>query len=288
MWLTSATMHEASSACFGAECKIASIDPRVFFSSYFPTRQGQVGPRHSLSTDAASDFTVAKSLQDVRVRIEAACSKAQAKHDVRLVAVSKTKPVDLLMDAYQEGQRYFGENYVQELLQKVDAMPDDICWHFIGPLQSNKASNLVRTCGRRLRCVEAVASQKLADKLNAAALNSNRDDPLNVFVQVDTSGEDTKSGVLPKDAYELAKHIVENCSDLQFKGLMTIGAPGDMSCFDRLVACRDVVSAGLGVQASSLELSMGMSGDFEDAIAKGATNVRVGSTIFGARDYSKK
>jgi len=106
-------------------------------------------------------------------------------------------------------------------------------------------------------------------------------------LQVDTSDEDTKSGVDVDEAPSLALHIKANCPGLRLAGVMTIGAPGDLTCFDKLVEARLAVAAAVGVDADSLELSMGMSGDFEEAISKGSTNVRVGSSIFGERIYKK-
>lgn len=125
----------------------------------------------------------------------------------------------------------------------------------------------------------------------AACEAASREKPLSVFLQVDTSGEDAKSGIPHDDidaCIELAQHVKNNCPTLSFKGVMTIGAPEDMSCFDKLVACRDAIAAGVGIEPQELELSMGMSSDFEEAIRRGSTNVRVGSTIFGARYYPKK
>lgn len=107
-------------------------------------------------------------------------------------------------------------------------------------------------------------------------------------LQVDTSGEETKSGVTAEEAVDLAKHILSNCPHLQFAGVMTIGAPGDMTCFDKLVEARALIARATGLEASILELSIGMSGDFEEAIARGSTNVRVGSSIFGERQYPPK
>lgn len=211
---------------------------------------------------------------------------------VRLVAVSKTKPLELLQAAYESGQRHFGENYAQELMAKSKEMPDDVSWHFIGPLQSNKAAPLVKTVGLdKLACVETVSTLKLATKLNRAAesLNDGADEKkkLGVYIQVNTSGEESKSGVSPgAEAADLAERISEECPWISIDGLMTIGAPGDHSCFDALARCREEVAEALGRESNEMELSMGMSGDFEVAISKGATSVRVGSTIFGERDYS--
>lgn len=177
-------------------------------------------------------------------------------------------------------------------MAKSKEMPDDVAWHFIGPLQSNKAAPLVKTVGLdKLACVETVSTLKLAAKLNRAVETLNEEaegaKKLGIYVQVNTSGEESKSGVSPGGEVEdLVKRISEECPWLSVDGLMTIGAPGDHSCFDALGKCRDEVAAVLDKDPKDLELSMGMSGDFEVAIARGATSVRVGSTIFGARDYS--
>jgi pyridoxal phosphate enzyme (YggS family) len=193
----------------------------------------------------------------------------------------------------QNGQRYFGENYAQELMTKANEMPVDVSWHFIGPLQSNKAAPLVKAVGLgKLACIETVSTIKLAEKLNRVVEAINEDveekKKLGIYIQVNTSGEDSKSGVSQGgELAELVKKISEECSWISIDGLMTIGAPGDDSCFDTLRLCRDEVASVLDRDPNGLELSMGMSGDFEVAIAKGATSVRVGSTIFGDRDYSK-
>lgn len=242
----------------------------------------------------ASSSEVAVNLEGVLQNIKTACEESgRDSGNVRLVAVSKTKPSSLLLEAYEAGQRHFGENYVQELVGKAEELPDDIHWHFIGPLQSNKANLLVKSVvpNSASLTVETVSSIKLAKKLNnAMALvneEADKEETLNVFIQVNTSGEESKSGVEPSGVVELCKEIRQECPLLVIKGLMTIGAPGDLGCFDTLRDCRDSVEQALDLP-EPLELSMGMSGDYEQAIARGATNVRVGSTIFGARDYSNK
>eukprot|EP00551_Chaetoceros_affinis_P000312 CAMPEP_0203655176 /NCGR_PEP_ID=MMETSP0088-20131115/37439_1 /ASSEMBLY_ACC=CAM_ASM_001087 /TAXON_ID=426623 /ORGANISM="Chaetoceros affinis, Strain CCMP159" /LENGTH=251 /DNA_ID=CAMNT_0050515701 /DNA_START=106 /DNA_END=861 /DNA_ORIENTATION=+ len=249
---------------------------------------------------SSASIEIATNLQGVQDRIAKCvqeCNRPEG--SVKLVAVSKTKPVELLMDAYNAGQRYFGENYAQELMSKASTLPADIKWHFIGPLQSNKAASLVKNVGLdKLACIETISTIKLANKLNNAVesiLSSsdgeqNKEQKLGIYIQINTSGEDTKSGISTmEEAKELVTSITENCKCLKILGLMTIGAPGDYSCFDRLVAFREVVANTLELENSEdLELSMGMSGDFEEAIMRGSTSVRVGSTIFGARDYSKK
>ena len=178
-------------------------------------------------------------------------------------------------------------------MAKSVEMPDDVAWHFIGPLQSNKAAPLVKTVGLdKLACIETISTIKLAAKLNRAVdtwneASSGEAKKLGIYIQVNTSGEESKSGVTPgAEVCGLVKQISEECPSLSIDGLMTIGAPGDDSCFDTLAECRDEVAKLLDCEPEELELSMGMSGDFQVAIAKGATSVRVGSTIFGARDYS--
>lgn len=244
------------------------------------------------SSDVQTDSVVAENLASVLSRIE---NIKSSNNNLRLVAVSKTKPNEMLMEAYQAGQRCFGENYVQELCGKAQELPSDIEWHFIGPLQSNKAAVLVKTVGLpQLACVESVASLKLAKKLDKAVSELDDSDnaserKLSIYLQVNTSGEDTKSGVSPgAELQELSQKVTSECARLQIRGLMTIGSPGDLSCFDTLVDCRKELADSMGMAETDLDLSMGMSGDFEEAIQRGATSVRVGSTIFGARDYSDK
>lgn len=174
---------------------------------------------------------------------------------------------------------------VQELIGKTQELPGDIKWHFIGHLQSSNVNRLIREVPN-LHMVETVDSEKLANKLNRALIENNRP-PLQVYVQVHTSNEDTKHGVAPNDVIPLVQHILNNCPNLQFRGLMTIGEPDNAECFKILARCRSEVAAALNIEETTLELSMGMSGDFKDAIRYGSTSVRIGSTIFGARDYSK-
>lgn len=145
-------------------------------------------------------------------------------------------------------------------------MPDDISWHFIGPLQSNKAASLVKTVGLdKLACIETISTLKLASKLNRAVetLNEGTDEKkkLGIYIQVNTSGEESKSGVSPGgEVADLVEQITKECPYLSIDGLMTIGAPGDYSCFDTLRSCRNEVAKVLDIDASELELSMGMSG----------------------------
>lgn len=196
--------------------------------------------------------------------------------------MSKTKPASAAREAYDAGARHFGENYVQELVAKAPELPSDARWHFIGALQTNKAKALVGVEG--LWCVETVDRAKAARALEKAA--EGRTEKLRVMVQVNTSGEESKAGCGVGEAVDVARCVKEECGRLELVGLMTIGAAGDGDCFRVLREVRDGVEKVLGMEG--LELSMGMSGDFEEAIAAGSDSVRVGSTIFGARDYGTK
>lgn len=227
---------------------------------------------------------IKENLRNIRHSVDTICNKFSIQHAVRLVAVSKTKPVEDLMEAYYEGQRHFGENYVDELVSKAKEIPSDVMWHFIGHLQSNKAKLIAGI--PNLYCVETVDSQKLAQKLNTTRQSAGLP-PLRVFVQVNTSGEGSKSGTESDSCISLARFIIERCPSLSFSGLMTIGMPGETNDFKILHDLRDSLCISLSLDKSLIELSMGMSSDYEQAIYEGSTNIRVGSTIFGERVYSK-
>ncbi|XP_070541277.1 pyridoxal phosphate homeostasis protein-like [Ptychodera flava] len=249
---------------------------------------------------AAADSNVTKALKSVLERVQTAClarSTEFAHIQPRLVAVSKTKPVSMLLEAYGCGQRHFGENYVQELVDKghdstMISQCTDIKWHFIGHLQRNKVNKVLGV--PNLFMIETVDTQKLADSINQSWGRLKKPDKLKIMVQVNTSGEDSKHGVKPDEAVRLVSHVQQNCTNLHLLGLMTIGAfdhdlsKGPNPDFQILIQCRDSVCEKLGISKDTLELSMGMSNDFEHAIAVGSTNIRVGSTIFGARDTSSK
>ncbi|XP_019168698.1 PREDICTED: proline synthase co-transcribed bacterial homolog protein-like [Ipomoea nil] len=239
---------------------------------------------------SAMDGVAAAALRSVLQRVQLAAERCGRRSDrVRIVAVSKTKPVPIIRQVYDAGHRCFGENYVQELVEKAPQLPDDIEWHFIGNLQRNKVKPLL-TAVPNLSMVESVDDEKIANQLDRVVGNVGRK-PLKVLVQVNTSGEETKSGVEPDGCVRLVKHVTSSCPNLEFHGLMTIGMPDYTSTpenFKTLAKCRSEVCKALGISEEQCELSMGMSGDFELAIEMGSTNVRIGSTIFGPREYHKK
>lgn len=251
-------------------------------------RPGAVVPRRMASFAAVPATEEAKAVAANAAAVRERIAVAAGGRDVALIAVSKLKPLALIAAAHAGGQADFGENYVQELVEKsAEADTDAVRWHFIGRLQSNKVRAL---CGvRGLAAIHTVSSAKLANKIDRcwAELKPDGAGPLAVFLQVNTSGEDAKGGVAPAAAPELAA-VIAACADLTLEGLMCIGkytaAEGDAAVdFATLAGCRDACASALGVDPASLALSMGMSHDFETAIASGATHVRVGSTIFGAR-----
>eukprot|EP00301_Raphidiophrys_heterophryoidea_P001284 c10625_g1_i3.p1 GENE.c10625_g1_i3~~c10625_g1_i3.p1 ORF type:complete len:295 (+),score=91.28 c10625_g1_i3:2-886(+) len=246
--------------------------------------------QQKVDVSAAELEEVVTKLTEIKQRIGNAAAKSPAKQQhVELVAVSKTKPAQMVQACYDAGHRHFGENYVQEFVEKAPLLPADINWHFIGHLQSNKCKALVSVRG--LWVVESVDSIKLATTLNNAKEQANNQNPeqkkLRVMVQVNTSGEDSKSGVAPNECAALALHIVNQCPHLTFIGLMTIGKLGEcgLNDFVTLSLVRDKLCAQLGVSRDDVGLSMGMSNDFELAIENGSSNVRVGSSIFGHRSY---
>uniref|UniRef100_A0ACD5XKJ4 Uncharacterized protein n=1 Tax=Avena sativa TaxID=4498 RepID=A0ACD5XKJ4_AVESA len=230
---------------------------------------------------------VAVAMRSVLARAGRAAERSgRAAEAVRVVAIGKTKPVSLLRQLYDSGHRCFGENYVQEFVTKAPQLPEDIRWHFVGHLQSNKVKSLVAAVPN-LDMVEGVGNEKIANHLDRAVVSLGRE-PLKVMVQVNTSGEESKSGIDPSRCVELVKHVKLACPNLIFSGLMTIGMKDYSSTpenFKTLVKCKLEVCKALGIPTKQFELSMGMSGDFEQAIELGSTNVRVGSTIFGPREY---
>eukprot|EP01004_Peranema_trichophorum_P007550 NODE_6328_length_899_cov_10.220361_g5736_i0.p1 GENE.NODE_6328_length_899_cov_10.220361_g5736_i0~~NODE_6328_length_899_cov_10.220361_g5736_i0.p1 ORF type:complete len:245 (-),score=52.08 NODE_6328_length_899_cov_10.220361_g5736_i0:61-795(-) len=227
---------------------------------------------------------VQENLKELLTKINEISKQSGREIPPRLVAVSKLKDASLVQAAYIAGQKYFGENYVQELVDKASILDKEIRWHFIGHLQSNKVKQLIQGVPH-LSVIETVDSPKLADKLNASVAELGRE-PLQIYIQINTSGEESKSGIDPGHEIDLAKYIVDHCPHLKLSGLMTIGMPDYTSTpanFECLKQCRRNIAQSLDIDETQLELSMGMSGDYASAIEMGSTNIRVGSAIFGAR-----
>lgn len=225
---------------------------------------------------------LAKNLASVQKRIEQAALRARRKADeIKLVAVSKTHPASVLKEAIAAGIRTLGENKVQEAQEKIpDVGRDKAEWHLIGHLQSNKARKAVQL----FDVIESLDSLELAQRLERICLEDGRSN-LSVYAQVDLANEETKSGIPENELPELVRFL-QSCKLLKVDGLMIVPPYFDelenvRSYFRRLRAIRDEILPNGG-------LSMGMSHDFEIAIEEGATVVRVGTAIFGDRDYSNK
>ncbi|MGL5496063.1 MAG: YggS family pyridoxal phosphate-dependent enzyme [Aeromonas sobria] len=230
---------------------------------------------------------IAQHLFQVKERIAQAAARANRNlQQIRLLAVSKTKPVEAVMAAHAAGQHCFGESYAQEAATKIDALrqqPEycDIEWHFIGPLQSNK-SKLV---AERFDWVQSVDRDKLIDRLNNQRPASMA--PLNICLQINISGESSKSGTSEQEIFRLAE-LVSHSERLVLRGVMAIPEhTSDENVLATQMARMQALFTELARQYPTVDtLSMGMTEDLELAIAHGSTMVRVGTAIFGARDYS--
>ena len=271
----------------------------------------------TINTSRAS--TLLENISSIHSRVQSACKANSLSSPPRLVAVSKLKPASDILALHSppsgsnvQPHLHFGENYVQEMLEKSKLLPSSIRWHFIGGLQSNKCAQLAREVNG-LWAVESVDSEKKAGLLNngrremlerrkAGGEEANGhaagDEQLRVFVQVNTSGEDSKSGLSPgsEELVKLCRYVQDGCHHLKLQGVMTIGAIARSKAstpetenedFVSLRDTRDELAGRLGIEKNELELSMGMSEDFEAAIAQGSNEVRVGSTIFGERPPKK-
>jgi len=224
---------------------------------------------------------IAANLNGVRTLVDAAIHESdRRKGSVTLLAVSKTCPSQAIRDAAAAGQRDFGENYLQEALDKIEALADlDLVWHFIGPIQSNKT----RPIANHFQWVHAVDRLKVAQRLSEQRDAALPD--LNICLQVNVSGEESKSGVAPDELPALA-HAVAQLPRLRLRGLMCIPEPTPDQAllaqrFGLLRELRDQLQQGLNLELDTL--SMGMSADMTQAIAAGSTLVRIGTAIFGSR-----
>ncbi|MBA6264515.1 MAG: YggS family pyridoxal phosphate-dependent enzyme [Colwellia sp.] len=218
------------------------------------------------------------NLAKINLQIFNACQQAErATSQVTLLAVSKTKTSAMIEQAYLAGQREFGESYIQEAVEKIAELQSlsGITWHFIGPIQSNKT----RLIAENFDWVHSIDRIKIAKRLNDH--RSSQDTPLNVCLQVNISGEESKSGVAIEDLKALVEFI-DHCEHLTLRGLMAI--PEKNASEQSFEKMQQLFIQFKEVHSCIDTLSMGMSGDLTAAIAKGATMVRVGSAIFGARE----
>jgi hypothetical protein len=226
---------------------------------------------------------IASNLQAVRARIaDAAKAAGRSPESVSLLAVSKTWPLASVLEAFDAGQHAFGENYVQEGVEKAEASSGhSLIWHFIGPLQSNKT----RPVAEHFAWVHSIERLKIAERLSAQ--RPDHLPPLQVCVQVNVSGEASKSGCEPAEALELCRAIAA-LPNLRLRGLMAIPEPSDDPAAQR-APFRQLRELLEQIRATGLPLdtlSMGMSHDLEAAVAEGATIVRIGTAIFGERNYA--
>jgi pyridoxal phosphate enzyme (YggS family) len=227
---------------------------------------------------------IRKNIDDVNKIIDDECVKADRnRQDVALVAVSKTKPVEMLQVAYDYGCRDFGENKVQELVDKYEVLPKDIRWHMIGHLQTNKVKYIVD----KVYMIHSVDSLKLAGEISKEAVKKNV--TVNILIEVNVANEETKFGTTCDEVKELVREIAK-LSNISIKGLMTI-APIVDNAEENRAYFRKLKELAVDIDSENIDnvsmkfLSMGMTGDYPVAVSEGATYVRVGTGIFGARNY---
>ncbi len=225
---------------------------------------------------------VSENILKIKQKIWEVCQKVGRNPDeITIVAVTKTVPVEKIKEAINAGIHDIGENRVQELLEKRDSV-ENVRWHFVGHLQTNKVKYIVDF----IHLIHSVDSLKLALEIDKRAGKINR--PIDVLIEVNTSGEETKYGVKPEETIELAKQISENCKFVRVKGLMTLAAyspdPENARPMFKLLKNLSDEIAKLNLKNVEMRhLSMGMSNDYLIAIEEGATIVRIGTAIFGSR-----
>lgn len=228
---------------------------------------------------------VAENYKEVMGKVQRACERSgRDAGEVTLIAVSKTKPVSMIREAMEAGARVFGENKAQELCEKYEELPKDLHWHMIGHLQRNKVKYLVE----RAELIHSVDSLRLAKEIQKEAEKCNVTCP--VLIEINIGGEESKDGIPKEGAIPLIREIAE-LSRVQVRGLMTIAPPVEepeeaRGYFKEMRTLFEAVKAEQIPGVEMKELSMGMTGDFEVAIEEGATMVRVGTAIFGERQYA--
>lgn len=225
------------------------------------------------------------NLEEIRERIEAAALRAgRAGTDIKLIAVSKTKPVSMIEECVRAGQLVFGENKVQELVEKIPQLPEKLEWHMIGHLQKNKVKYIVD----QVKLIHSVDTVALAEQIQREAQKKNCD--VNILLEVNVSKEETKTGFYVEDVYDACCQIAV-FPNVHIKGLMTV-APYVEDPEDNRIIFQKLRHLLVDIQSKKVdnvhmtELSMGMTNDYEIAIEEGATMVRVGTALFGARSYA--
>ncbi len=230
---------------------------------------------------------ISDNIKEVKERIEAASKKSKYQQTPQLIAVSKTKPISMLEEAYQTGIRDFGENKVQELLEKYEQLPKDIRWHMIGHLQRNKVKYIVD----KVFLIHSVDSYRLAEEISKEACKKNV--TVQILLEVNIAGEESKYGIGDdSDVLKLVKQIAL-LPGIKIKGLMTV-APFTQNQEENRIYFAKMRELAVDIKNENIDnisidvLSMGMTGDYEVAIEEGASYVRVGTGIFGERDYGQK
>ncbi|MCI9231578.1 MAG: YggS family pyridoxal phosphate-dependent enzyme [Lachnospiraceae bacterium] len=225
---------------------------------------------------------VRENMEDVKERIRVACGRAgRPQSDVTLIAVSKTKPLEFVREAYEAGARDFGENKVQDLLDRIDALPSDIRWHMIGHLQRNKVKYIIG----KVAMIHSVDSLRLAEEISRESVKHQVD--TDILIEVNVAGEESKFGVSVEEAPRLAEEI-SRMPAVHVRGLMTI-APFVENAEENRQYFRKLKQLSVDIERKNIDnvnmtaLSMGMTGDYSVAIEEGATCVRVGTGIFGER-----
>ena len=222
----------------------------------------------------------------VNANIQAACDRAgRNREDVTLIAVSKTKPIQMLQEAYDFGVRVFGENKVQEIVDKYEALPKDISWHMIGHLQRNKVKYIID----KVDMIHSVDSLRLAETIEKEA--AKKDIIIKILIEVNVAKEESKFGVMPEKVEELVSQVSQ-LPHIRICGLMTI-APFVENPEENRIYFNRLRNIAVDIERKKLDnvimsiLSMGMTNDYEVAIEEGSTMVRVGTGLFGARNYNQ-
>ena len=225
---------------------------------------------------------IKENLEEVREKIRQACQRSgRREEDVTLISVSKTKPVEMLKEAYEAGSRYFGENRVQEIMEKYGQMPEDVRWHMIGHLQKNKVRQVID----KAVLIHSVDTVELAEQIEKDA--AKRDLTVDILLEVNVAEEESKFGFRTEEV-EAAVMKIKEFPHVHIKGLMTI-APFVSNSEDNREVFKKLYQLYVDIRSKNIDnvnmsvLSMGMTGDYEVAVEEGATMIRVGTGIFGAR-----